>query len=133
MRVLRDISAVEGHLGRPRADLAFSELKALERVGIDALGRKFGHLGEVEVELIPLVTSSFSVHSRSSKARNDKAQQLPLEAEARPYGKDLTARAKLREVIADLSELLLEMPESNSEGNQSVRRGVASPSKRPKA
>lgn len=132
MRVLRDISAIEVPLGRPLADLAFSELKALERVGIETLGRKFGHLGEVEVELIPLVTSSFSVHSRSSKTRNEPAQQLSLEPESRPGRLDPTINAKLRDVISNLSELLLQLPESEP-GEASSSKRYLPQSKRPKS
>lgn len=132
LRVLRDVSRGEEPVGRPTADIAFSEVKALERVGIDVLGRKFGHLGEVEVELIPFVTSSFSFHARSARARNDVPAQLPLEEEA-PNGREaLSAKAKLRQAVAYLNEILRDLPDSEA-GERIPRRGSQSSSKRSRA
>ena len=129
LRVIRDVSRVEEPVGRPTADIAFSEIKALERVGIDVLGRKFGHLGEVEVELIPFVTSSFSFHARSARARNDVQAQLPLEEEA-PYGRgEASTKAKLRQAVAYLNEVLRDLPDSDA-GEQVSRRSSQSSPKR---
>ena len=132
LRVIRDVSRVEEPVGRPMADIAFSEVKALERVGIDVLGRKFGHLGEVEVELIPFVTSSFSFHARSARARNDVQAQLPLEEEA-PIGRgEPSAKAKLRQAVAYLNDVLRDLPDSEA-GEQVSRRSSQSLPKRSRA
>jgi hypothetical protein len=132
LRVIRDVSRVEEPVGRPTADIAFSEVKALERVGIDVLGRKFGHLSEVEVELIPFVTSSFSFHARSARARNDVQAQLPLEEEA-PIGRgELSAKAKLRQAVAYLNDVLRDLPDSEA-GEQVSRRSSQSLPKRSRA
>jgi hypothetical protein len=124
LRVIRDVSKAEEQVGRPTADIAFAELKALERVGIEALGRKFGHVGEVEVELIPLVTSSFSFHSRLTRSRNDVSAQLALEQEAPIGRREVSAKARLRQAVAILTDLLRDLPEvESSEYEASSKRG----------
>jgi hypothetical protein len=89
-RVLRDIAREEKRMSRPSADIAYSELKALERLGLESMARKFGHVGEVEVELVPFVTSSFSYHPKGTRPRSDsefKAQEhLGGEGVARKLG-----------------------------------------------
>lgn len=131
LRVVRDLARTEDVAGRPIADIAFSEVKALERVGIDNLGRKFGHLGEVEVELVPFVTASFSFHSRSARARNDLPSQLPLEQEPASRREE-SAKGRLRQVVAQLTDILRDMPESEPGEQLSTRRGAQGPSKRSK-
>ena len=59
-RVLRELAAISDPVSRPSADIAFTELRVLERVGIETMALRFGHVGEVEVELVPGVTSSFT-------------------------------------------------------------------------
>lgn len=80
-RILRDVTVLENLTSRPVADVAFSELKALERLGPDALLRKLGHTSEIEVELVPYVTASFTYPSRLARSRNEIAgRQMSLDA-----------------------------------------------------
>jgi hypothetical protein len=132
LRVLRDVSKTEEQFGRPTADIAYSELKALERVGIDALGRKFGHLGEVEVELVPLVTSSFSFLSRSSRIRNDATVQLPLEHEAPSARREQSTKSRMRLAIAMMSDILRELPDAESSEQSAAKRGNQTTGRRSK-
>lgn len=112
-RILRDIARVEAHLSRPSADLAFIELKALERVGIESVARKLGHVGEVEVELIPFVTSSFTYHSKSAKGRLE-GQQLPLEADQHDAAKSSrSGKMRMAQLLAALTDLVRELPDDN--------------------
>ncbi|WP_152034001.1 hypothetical protein [Paracidovorax avenae] len=104
-RVLRELAATSDPVGRPTADIAFSELRVLERVGIETMARRFGHVGEVEVELVPCVTSSFSLHGRN-RARPEP-EQLPLEVEQ----PTVSPKARMQQLIGLLADTLLEIPE----------------------
>lgn len=133
LRVLRDISKTEEHIGRPTADIAYAELKALERVGIDSLGRKFGHLGEVEVELVPLVTSSFSFLSRAARVRHESATQLPLEQDAHSGRREQSTKARLRQAMSLMSDILRDLPDADSSEQAAAKRGTQATTRRPKA
>ncbi len=104
-RVLRELAAPSDPVGRPTADIAFSELRVLERVGIETMARRFGHVGEVEVELVPCVTSSFSLHGRN-RARLEP-EQLPLEVEQ----PTVSPKARMQQLIGLLADTLRDMPE----------------------
>jgi hypothetical protein len=132
LRVLRDVSQTTDYVGRPTADIAFSELKALERVGVEGVMRKFGHLGEVEVELVPLVTCSFSCISRSARTRNEPVGQLPLESDVPTGRREQSLKMRLRQAMALVSDVLREMPETEIGEQPSPKRGAYSTARRSK-
>lgn len=112
-RVYRDISFKEDYLSAPIADIGFDELKILERSGIDSFSKNLGHQGEVVVELLPTITSSFTYSSRQSKnARQEVVQPGLLEND--PY---LSSRVnpayrdKVDQAINVLSQLSRELGE----------------------
>lgn len=107
-RVYRDISRTEAHLSEPIGDIAFEELKALERIGIDTFAKKFGHTNEVEVELIPLVTSSFTYYSKHSRyQRNEGYQQDDMYQTTKNY---TPHKAQLEQVISSLMQIARDLP-----------------------
>lgn len=107
-RVLRELTAISDATSRPTADIAFAELRVLERVGIETMARRFGHVGEVEVELVSGVTSSFSLHGRN-RARPEP-EQLSLEANE-PV---MSSKARLQQLIGLLVDAVQNMPEDRS-------------------
>lgn len=107
-RVLRELTAVSDPVSRPTADIAFSEFRVLERAGIETMARRFGHVGEVEVELVPGVTSSFSLHGRN-RARTEP-EQLPLEVEQ----PSLPPKVRLQQLINLMIDTVRDMPEDRS-------------------
>jgi hypothetical protein len=123
-RVLRDVTTLENLTSRPVADVAFSELKALERLGPDALLRKLGHTNEIEVELVPYVTTSFTYPSRLARSRSEVAgKQMSLDAPgyAPPEPNHGNLREKLDQVTALLAQISRELngkPDSSGTPSQ---------------
>ncbi|WP_434077644.1 hypothetical protein [Pseudomonas aeruginosa] len=110
-RIYRDIARTEEPLSAPTGDIAFEELKALERIGIESFAKKFGHANEVEVELIPLVTSSFTYLSKQSKTqRNESYQQDDMYQSTKKY---FPHKAQLEQVISSLLQIARELPDSD--------------------
>lgn len=132
IRVLRDMSKIDDQMARPTADIAFTELKLLERLGIDNLSRKFGHIGEIEVELIPLVTSSFSYHSRSLKTRHEpEPQQLSIDIESNPLRENST-KALLGQAVALMAELVRKLPDADVPNRSNAKRSSSAGERRAK-
>lgn len=122
-RVLRDIERVEDHFSPPTADIAYKELQAISRLGIESIARKFGHTGEIEVEIVPLVTTSFSYHGRVSKASKEPYErQLPLDGVQQEKVVALPPREQILEALSLIARLVdstdisnsLESPQSSS-------------------
>lgn len=103
-RVLRELTAVSDPTSRPTADIAFAELRVLERVGMETMSRRFGHVGEVEVELVPGVTSSFSLPGRN-RIRAEP-EQLSIEAEQ----SSATPKERLQHLIGLMLATVRDMP-----------------------
>ncbi|GLC95340.1 hypothetical protein Tamer19_47490 [Cupriavidus sp. TA19] len=123
VRLLRDMARAEGHIDRPSADLAYRELKALERIGIDAVSRRLGHVGEIEVELLPFVTSSFTYQAKAGRPRVEQ-HQLSFEADqpTLPAAAEISTKARISQLLSNLSALVQELPDPNSEPS-TLRRG----------
>lgn len=114
-RVYRDIAKSEEHLAAPSADIAYSELKVFERSGVEGFSKKLGHSGEIEVELVPLVTSSFTYSSRTKSSRTDPS--LFQESELyRSAQKNAQTKAHLEQIIASLIQLTNEIPDPEPNG-----------------
>lgn len=113
-RVYRDIARTEEHLSEPSADISFDELKAIERSGIDSFSKKFGHTNEVEVELIPLVTSSFTYYSKHYKnSRYDSSQQALPESEAYSPPRYTSPKNQIEHVISQLLQISRDIPDGD--------------------
>ncbi len=110
-RIYRDIAKTEEHLSEPVGDIAYEELKALERIGVESFAKKFGHTNEVEVELVPLVTSSFTYYSKQSKTlRNESYQQDDMYQTTKKYP---PTKAQLEQVISSLLQIARELPDGD--------------------
>ncbi|WP_157771924.1 hypothetical protein [Ralstonia solanacearum] len=125
-RVLRDISKVEEATARPTADIAFGELKTLERVGVESISRKLGHAGEVEVELVPFVTSSFTYQAKAQRSRLEQ-QQLSFDADEATSADSqqqvpVVTKERVVELVSELAALIRELPEPGVGGVQPRRR-----------
>lgn len=115
LRLLRDVEQMEDQVARPTADIAFAELKALERVGIVGIARKLGHVGEVKVELVPYVTSSFTYGARSARGR-DVTPQLPLDTDHDLSPRtELPVKARMNQLLGQLLALVNEVPDRQQE------------------
>jgi hypothetical protein len=124
-RVLRDIARAEDRSSRPTADIAFAELKALERVGIDSVARKLGHAAELEVELVPFVTSSFTYHSKANKSRieNFNQQQLAFEPDQSVVpDSSVPTKARIARLLSSLEILVQELPDTSGETTTGAAR-----------
>ncbi|WP_457329253.1 hypothetical protein [Rhizobacter sp. P5_C2] len=115
-RVLRELTAISDPVSRPTADIAFAEFRVLERAGIETMARRFGHVGEVEVELVPHVTSSFSLHGRN-RARAEP-EQLPLDTEQPTE----SAKARLQQLIGLMIDIVQDMREDQSSEPDSSKK-----------
>ena len=113
-RIHRDIAKTEEYTSEPLADVAFNELKAMERSGMEGFARKFGHTNEIEVELIPSVTSSFTFYSKNSKSlRNDPLPSLFSENELGHVSKLNPAKTQLEQVIFTLMNIVRDLPDDD--------------------
>jgi hypothetical protein len=119
-RVIRELTAFSDPISRPTADLAFAELRILERVGIETMARRFGHLGEIEVELVPGVTSSFSLPGRN-RARAEP-EQLPIQADQ----PSPSPKARLQQLIGSMMDTIRDMPEDSSAAPNHSKKAYSS-------
>lgn len=110
-RIHRDIARTEEYLSEPTGDIAYEELKALERIGIESFSKKFGHTNEVEVELIPLVTSSFTYYSKQSKIQ--RHESYPQDDMYQAKKKYPPTKAQLEQVISSLLQIARELPDGD--------------------
>jgi len=111
-RVMRDISVVEDPFSRPSSDVSFIEIKALERAGIESFTRRSGHVGELEVELLPLVKSSFTVPNRKTETRVELYVAPPQTPQRELYSVQLSPKEKLKLAVGNLNELIAQLPDS---------------------
>jgi hypothetical protein len=87
LRIFRDISKIEERISAPSSDVAYQELRTIAKIGIESVARRVGHSGEIEVELIPLVTASFMFPTRPP--RNEAPEVVPVKPEiADPIGNE---------------------------------------------
>ncbi len=128
-RLVRDLTVADDPVSRPTADLAYPELKVLERAGLDIIGRKLGHLGEVEVELIPRVTSSFSFHTRI-RPKNDTESQLSFDMDVDAPERVISNKARLRQLLGLMSDLVRDMPDTDVAPRSGTKRGPSSSNRR---
>lgn len=118
-RVLRDIKSIDQQFSNPSADISHQELKTISRVGMENIGRRAGHVGEVEVELAPLVSATFSLPSRpprtetATKVERDSRAQVGLSDARRARIYDaLNAIAKTIEEPSE--EFVLTSPQAST-------------------
>lgn len=106
-RLSRDMLRAEEKLAAPSADISYSELKMLSRGGIEPLASRIGHSSELQVELVPYVSASFTFQLKNRTRATDGQQSLNMEA-SEP---ELSPRARLARLAVELSNLAREIPE----------------------
>lgn len=116
-RVLRDILRVEEQMSRPSADIALVELAAIARIGTDALSRRLGHLGEIEIELAPHVSSSFTFQTRTDRSRPSIQPAGFDQEQLFTSDKRKSVRERLEQMAAALSQLALEVKDEDGSSN----------------
>lgn len=78
-RVMRLLSRREDPSSRPTGDVSFRELIAFSKIGMESISRRANHSNELQVEILPFVTTSFTLAPRGSRHRpNDEAAQMSL-------------------------------------------------------
>jgi hypothetical protein len=116
-KIYRDIASLEDQLSPPTSDICYEELKALERSGIGSVSKKFGQVGVVEVELLPMVTASFSYGLKQPPvSRYDTGYQEASERERyQTPGISLAHKHKLEQAIDILSQLANGSPDGGDD------------------
>lgn len=108
-RILKEMLTVEEKLAPPVADISFEEISILTRVNTD-LTSTLSHSGELGVELIPYVCSSFSFISKS-KARTESATY----GESNLYGDGQSSiKDRLTKLARELDRLSREVGDTES-------------------
>lgn len=114
-RVARDISSVEEHMQSPRSDVSYRELMSVRRLGVESLSRKFSHTGEIQVELLPLVTSSFAFQNRSYKAAPYEPQ-APLDSIALQVNPPVVSpKLRITALLSEIAQLVSSLPKETSD------------------
>lgn len=106
-RSSRDMLRVEDKLASPSADISYSELKILARGGLESLASRIGHSSELQVELVPYVSTSFTFQPKNRVRPTDGQQSFSMES-SEP---ELSSRARLARLAFELSNLVRELPE----------------------
>ncbi|POR65216.1 hypothetical protein [Pseudomonas syringae] len=116
-RIYRDIASIEDRLSPPTSDICYEELKALERSGIASLSKKFGQVGVVEVELLPMVKASFSYGLKQPPmSRYDTGYQGGAERDRyQSTGLSQANKLKLEQAIDILSQLADSSPDGGDD------------------
>jgi len=119
-RILRDLQLRESELASPTADISFTELKLLSRVGIDSVTSKIGHANELQVELIPFTTSTFTFQNRNKSRWSE--DQLPSDDAIQASEILQILKTRLTRISAELSQLTREVPTINDPNPRKSRR-----------
>jgi hypothetical protein len=107
-RILRDIKRIDDPVSAPTADIAYQELQTISRLGLEALGKRLGHVGEIEVELVPLVSATFSFPSRTGRS---EVQESPAREARSVNGLNDQTRARIYDALNSIAKLIEEPPE----------------------
>lgn len=114
LRIRRDLFNKCLMSDAPIADIAFNELKIVEKIGVDSLVRKLGHSNEINVEICPLLTCAFRYNVKMQKQYDyhdvqQRQQEMPMIVEK------ITTQQKIEMVRMLLSEISNEIPSERSE------------------
>ncbi|WP_155895368.1 hypothetical protein [Comamonas aquatica] len=110
-RLSRDMLQVEDKLSPPSADIAYSELRMLARGNLESLVGRIGHSSELQVELIPYVSTSFTFQTKNRIKRPDSQQSLDVELPE----PELSTRARLAQMARELSYIANELTENRED------------------
>ncbi|ASR89079.1 hypothetical protein [Alcaligenes faecalis] len=106
-RLLRDLLRSEDKIAPPISDIAYLELKIMARMGLEGIAGKVGHASELQVELIPYVSTSFTFQLRNLSRVDEGQQSFDME----PTDIALSPRARATRLAFELSELARDLPD----------------------
>jgi hypothetical protein len=104
-RVRRDVLAEGSLYSAPSCDISLDELQLISGADVKSLSKRFGQLGEVSVELAPMVECSFKLTTPQKEAGSSQTavqSDLPLEGPR-------TVEDRIRQVQQLLSEISREI------------------------
>lgn len=110
-RISRDMLQVEDKLSPPSTDIAYSELRMLARGNLESLVGRIGHLSELQVELIPYISTSFTFQTKNRIRKPDNQQSLDMELPE----PELSTRARLAQMARELSYIANELTETRED------------------
>lgn len=110
-RLSRDILRTEEKLAPPVADISYAELRMLARGGLESMTGRLGHASELQVELIPYVSTSFTFQPKNRLRWAEGQQSLDIEQSEPP----ISPRARVARLAAELAELARNLPDVQHE------------------
>lgn len=106
-RLSRDMLRTEEKLASPVSDISYAELRILARGGLESMAGRVGHASELQVELVPYVSTSFTFQLKNRSRSPESQQSLSIE----PAEPSLSPRARLNRLAADLAHLARDLPD----------------------
>ena len=116
-RLIRDLLRSEEKLAPPIADISYLEFKIVARAGLEAMAGRIGHASELQVELIPYVSTSFTFQLRN-RSRGDEGQQS---FDMEPSELAVSPRARAVRLASELAQLAKDLPDYPDEYSPTKR------------
>lgn len=118
LRLVRDLIRSEEKLEPPTADISYLELKILARGGLDSLSSKTAHASELQVEVVPYVSSTFTYQLRQKTRSGDPQYAFDVEATEPP----ISPRARASRLAAELAQLARDLPDFSDDYSEAKRK-----------
>ncbi len=106
-RILRDLLRSEDKLAAPMSDVSYLELKIMARAGLEGVVGMIGHASELQVELIPYVSSSFTFQLRNRSRDDERQHSFDME----PTNIRMSPRERATRLAFELSQLAKDLPD----------------------
>lgn len=111
LRLLRDIESSESYFESPKADISYNELATIRNIDLSYVSNSFGHRNEVLVELVPLITSSFTLSKRSISKVHSKSIDNHKDDENFKSIAERAFREDLKKAVNQLYRIIKSMPD----------------------
>lgn len=106
-RLIRDLLRSEEKIAPPIADISYLEFKIVARAGLEAMAGRIGHASELQVELIPYVSTSFTFQLRNLSRGDEGQQSFDMGPSERP----ISPRARAVRLASELEQLAKDLPD----------------------
>lgn len=122
-RLHKLMAALESHDEPTTADVSYTELKVLERSGLEVFFKKTSTSRELQVELLPYVIASFDYSSAHQlDMRHEKGRRDYIELEYRQASRlNHEYKARVEQAISLLSGIMNDTPENYNDPYNSRR------------
>ncbi|MCB8747800.1 hypothetical protein LHU53_12890 [Rhodoferax sp. U2-2l] len=117
-RLMRDLLRVEEKLAPPIADISYTELKIVARAGLDAMAGRIGHASELQVEIVPYVSTSFTFQSRNRPRWGEGQASLDTGHFDSP---PVSPRARAISLANELAKLVRDLPDYSDDSSPKGR------------